>query len=794
MKKLNRGLFKTHEYQSLRFAPTVDSDNKELDSVIKSFYSVINKQFMKSLRDGQPVVAIEIYGDHQKSFYLITIPKNHTHIIKERLASAYPGAGIKEYTHEGWPFTDNEQETLIAQLTLEKHPFFPIEMKEALSVTKNVLYTFDDLKPTEKLFLQILLEPVENGWQQELERAYESYLEGDIPETSGNFIRSSGKRLDDAITKWSMSFAKKEKTTAVKKHREIKELRQKLMQSGFHVNIRIVSKAKSYDRRNDLIESIASAFKTSNGYNYWTLAPVFRKKKMLTLIKERKMSLLSSPMLLCDDEIKTILRFPTKEIETRKLERMTPDEKKIDERITQNIIPMGKSIRFGEEGVPVGFSIKDNDTASKSRLFIAPPGSGKTTLAKIFAKGAMEVGHSGSIFDIADGSLYYGMIELTPPKLRDKLVLVNFADEIYPHIFNFNSLGRDADTVGEMFTEFFEVFFKTQSNHRMNSFLRKGSMTTFANPDATFLELILLMRDDEYRNKYLPTIRKTHPDLFLWWKTEFPKIAKSESQLTEILQPILYRLDELQYNKRLGPIFCGRGGRLNIYKWMNEGKWVLYNLSNGVFLENEQRMLMSFLNYAYWSATLAREKLLQRGIEPVVHHKIYDEPQTYMTSTPVTKLSISKSRKYRVSDNFFIQSPSQIIERDKELWTQILDMNPHIIIGGGLSNENLKIVSKEFGISEQELKQLEQLKYHWYMKTYVEKEALPPFIFDSSTKLVSYGRDKELENKWRNLLAPFTYQQIKEDINARLFKLTVDEYKKLLASYDEIEEEGVELG
>src|SRR5690606_18417070 len=141
---------------------------------------------------------------------------------------------------------------------------------------------------------------------------------------------------------------------------------------------------------------------------------------------------------------------------------------------------------------------------------------------------------------------------------RHKLVLVDFANTDYPHVFNFSSLGNDADTIGMMFAEFFEIFFKTASYARMNSFLQKSAMTTFIDPDSSFLELILLMRDEEFRRKFLPKIKKENPDLFLWWKSEFPKIAKSEAMMNEILGPIIYRLDQMQYNRRIAPIFCGR--------------------------------------------------------------------------------------------------------------------------------------------------------------------------------------------------------------------------------------------
>lgn len=795
--KYTPGLFKTHDYRTLRIAPTVDNDNKNIDTLIKTFHVVLNRQMFKNLRGGQPVVASEFYADSKESFYLYTVPTKYVNIMKERIQSSFKGGGVKEYDHKGWPFVEDHKNTLIATLQLTKHPYFPISMDEKLLLCKDILHVTENLKGGDKVFIQVLIEPAEDGWQSDLERAYEEYLLGGVKGSVGSILKSGGKKIDELITNLSSTLSSDVSASSaeIKKHRQIKEFSQKRNQKGFHVSIRLVAEASSYERRNDLIEGIAAAYKTGSSQNSWELSPVLRKSSTLLALRNRQTGLMTSQSLLCEDELKTLLFLPTKEVETFRLDRMRPDESVVDERITKDIIPAGKSIEYGSKGKIIGFNIANDDTASKGRLWVAPPGSGKTTAVVIFMQGAMEVQHGGSLFDIADGSLYYGAIEGTKPENRDRLVLVNFTDQKYPHIFNFSSLGSDSDTIGAMFAEFFEVFFKTQSNHRMNSFLRKASMTIFTNPDNTFLELILLMRDEDFRKKFLPSIRKDHPELFLWWKTEFPKIAKSESQITEILQPILYRLDNLQFNKNLGPIFCGRGGKLDIYNWMNQGKWVLYNLSNGVFLENEQRMLMSFLNYAYWTATLQRESILRAGKRLRIHHKMYDEPQTYMNATPIFELSISKSRKYRVSDNFLIQTPTQVIDRNKALWTQILDMQPHIILGGGLNMDNLKIMADQFGLNPMELKQLEQLEYHWYFKTYVGKNALKPFIFDGSGLPPAYGKDRLLEEKWRRHFAPKTIDEVKLDNNARNFKLSVDEYIKLIESYNEPDtEEGVPLG
>jgi hypothetical protein len=788
------GILKTHEYTSYRVAPTTDNDNAHIDSLIKSFHGTLNRQMMKNIRGGQTVVSLELYGNSTQSFYMYTVPVKYKGMIKERIQSAFKGGGVQEYSHAGWPFVDDTKNTLAAELKLSKEPFFPISMEKDAMICKDILHVTEQLKENEEVFIQILLEPAEDGWQDELERAYEDYLAGNSRGHSGGLFKSGGKKIDDLITRLSESLGESSPTESNRKHRQIKEFGHKRNQQGFHVTVRLLANAPTYEKRNDLIEGLASGFRTSSSHNHWTLSPVFRKGHTLDAVKNRKPGLLGQPNLFCDEEVKTLLRFPTKEIETFKLERMTPNEKTIDDRVTDRIIEMGTSVAFRESGKKVGFSITDDDTSCKSRLVIAPPGSGKSKLIQIFKDGACEHGHGGSVFDVADGQLYYECIESTRPEHRDKLVLVNYTNQEYPHIFNFDSLGRDADTIGDMFAEFFQVFYKTAANYRMNSFTRKAAMTAFSQPDATFLELIKSMRDEDYRKQVLPILRKENPELFLWWKTEFPKIVKTDSQASEILQPILYRLDELQMNKRLGPIFCGRGGKLDILKWMNDGRWVLYNLSNGVFLEHEQRILMSFLNYAYWIATLSRESMLQRKDRPTPHHKMYDEPQTYMSATPIFELSISKSRKYRVSDNFFIQNPSQVADKNPALWKQIIGMKPHIMIGGGLDDDSMKLMTKEFNITWDELKQLESLERHWYFKTYVQKQALPPFIFRAKDFVQNFGRQDELIEKWRQHFAPLHIDEVQRDKEARNLNLSVEEYEKLLESYDDETEEGVPLG
>ncbi len=793
--KWKPGFLKTHEYTTFLLAPSIENTNDGVDALIKAFFSVRSEQLFKQLRGGQPVVAAEFFADHTTAYYLYSVPSLQRDLMRERMLAAFPGSGLKEQAQV--PLVDNVDKMLITSIQLAKNPVMPINLSEPLGIYKDIQHVADELREGEQLFLQILMEPLDDGWQEELEHTYDSYLQGKaLPGVSK--IEDAVRSLDSSITKIGRSIAKEKEHEqgAYRKHRQIPDFHKKIRQLGFHVAVRVIAVADTYQRRNDISEGVMGAFKTTNYHNSWKAAPVLRKKAAWESIQHRQMPLVGINNLLCEDELKNLLRLPIKATKTLRLERMRPDEERVDQRITGGkIIPIGYSIEYGARGEAVGFNIDDPDTAAKARLWIAPPGSGKTTTVKLFMQGALAVGHGGSVFDIADGNLYLGCIEATAPQHREKLVLVDFANDRYPCVFNFSSLGQDSDTIANMFAEFFEIFFKTAANQRMNSFLRKAAVTTFVSPDSTFLELIMMMRDEDFRRAFLPKIRASHPDLFLWWKSEFPKIAKSESQMMEILQPILYRLDNIQYNKTLGPIFCGKGGGLQIGRWMNEGRWILYNISNGAFLENEQRMLMSFLNYAYWTATLSRERMLQGKIEPILHHKMYDEPQTYMTATPIFELSISKSRKYRVSDNFLIQNPTQVLEKDKALWSQIIGMNPHILVGGGLDNDGLKEMAGILKVTKEELAQLESLEYHWYMKTYVGKSVIKPFIFNAKGMVATtYGPAPALQAQWRTRLAPWTSEQQREHISARNLRLSVEEYRKLIASYSEEDEEGVPVG
>src|SRR5205085_7577939 len=177
-----------------------------------------------------------------------------------------------------------------------------------------------------------------------------------------------------------------------------------------------------------------------------------------------------------------------------------------------------------EEPWPVHFSTAHPDDTARIKLFVASPGGGKSTIIEQMVWEGAKKGFGCAVFDIADGRLYERIIEILPD-YADKIVSIDYTDEDRPPAFNFSALGGNDEDRGMIFAEFFEALFKTDDLARTQSYLNKAALSIFSDSNATLLEFIQMLRDPDYRNAVIPTLRVKQPDLYLWWMREFPKIS-----------------------------------------------------------------------------------------------------------------------------------------------------------------------------------------------------------------------------------------------------------------------------
>lgn len=790
------GKFKSHDMVYYQWTPNPDATYKKLDTLIEAFHGLLNDNLFKNFKEGQEVTSIELYSENKRSTYIVGFPASQHEYFAERFRYAYKGSGIHPMENARRVFAVDT--TSMAGLSLKEHPFKAFNLKMNGEFTESLLNAYDMVKEGEKLWTQILLEPLDSDAALELDEKYQMYLNGDevIAGVGAGILLAKGLRKLSDIPKNIVQEELGQKPAGKSKVSRLTPSEQKASQNLFRVQIRIAAEGSTTARRTLLMNSVINAFKTMNADNQWKMESIVRKKANLENMNERKMPFGGS-VILCHDEVKTFYQTPTKDMESETLDIMTPEEKGIDKRLMKEGIVIGHPPH--DETLFVRIPVKDHDDGAKVRAWISSPGGGKSTQIEAFTEGAAQLGHGFACYDGKDGVMFHRTLStLSAQHNEERFEIIDYENEKRPPMFNFNALGGQGQSAGSMFAELFELLFSGKDLITSKSFAIKCAQSVFSDPMSTFLEFIQMMRDADFRKSFIPNLRRTNPDMYLWWKQEFPKITDAE--LTRMTRPILDRMEnDILYNSKMSGILCGRGGKIDYYNWMQDSKLVFVNAPLGCFTEPELKFIMAMHNFSSWNATLSRRKITQSGVRAPLFHLIFDEPQNYMDATPTIQTAIAKARAYSVSYNFFIQEAEQIIEKSPSLWKTIMGMSPMLMIGP-VSENTAKLVARELDVKVDDILRIKQLPYHWWYKGYANKAAVPSQIIKAVTPIdvqkppLPLQDRTRLKEKHAMKYGPLTRDQIQEDISARNFKLSVTEYKKLLASYDkdDSEEEGVD--
>lgn len=789
--------FKPPNLVYYQWTPNQDATYKKLDTFIEALHGIWNDGLFHHMVKGQELASLELFTENKITRYVFGFPTNHHTYLAERLRYTYKGSGITQMES---PIEIADTENLsMGSLHLKHHPFKALHMNINGEFTEALLNAHDLATEKERLWTQILIQPADSSEiQDDLHHKYQMYLNGEEVLSGIGLQQLVGKglkSLSDAPKRMLEGYVEGEREE--RKNSRLTSTESKLRQNMFRVSIRMVAYATTPSRQSFLLNSVANAFKVLNGDNQLKMSQKLRKGAQLASILQRKMSSFDDPLLLCHDEVKIFFQTPTKDMESETLDVMTPEEKGIDKRLTKGGIPIGHAPH--DERVLVYIPVKDIDDGAKVRAWISSPGGGKSTQIETFTDAAARLGHGFAVYDGKDGVMFHRTLStMSKEHNEERFEIIDYENEQRPPIFNFSALGAEGQSAGSMFAELFQLLFSGKDLITSKSFAIKTAQSVFSDPMSTFLEFIQMMRDSDFRNKFIPKLKVTNPDLYLWWKQEFPKI--SDSELQRMTRPILDRMEnDILYNSKMSSILCGRGGIINYYKWMQESKLVFVNAPLGCFTEPELQFIMALHNFASWNATLSRRKITQTGKRAQLFHLVYDEPQNYMDATPTIKTAIAKARAYSVSYNFFIQEPEQIMEKSPSLWKTIMGMSPMLMVGP-VSENAARLLSKELDVKVEDILRIKQLKYHWWYKGYADKAAVKSQIIKAvtpidlqkpPTPLVNRDRLK-LQHAWK--YGPMSAKDIQEDISARNFKLSVSEYRQLLNSYDKEDagEEGVE--
>ena len=360
--------------------------------------------------------------------------------------------------------------------------------------------------------------------------------------------------------------------------------------------------------------------------------------------------------LVATSELASLVHFPSKEIQSERLEAANMKAKLPPESYTAGPVVIGESEARGtKKPVTLPASVRDRHV-----YIVGKSGMGKSTLLTNAVIANIQAGEGVCVIDphgdlVATGA--QPLLDYVPgSRIRDTIYF-NAADKEYPLALNMLSAGKDEEL--SLLADNLLVMFRRQSDGwgpRMEDILRATLQTLMHTPGSSFLDIKRLLHNEAFRQSVVRRLQ--HPMLKEFWEEDYP-VNYSRKEATA---PIISRVNKLLYLPQLYAMLSSPQSKLDFYDIMQSKKILLVNLSSGTIGEDNAQLLGSLLVTQLQMAAMRRA-----GIPPAQRHPFYlyvDEFQNF-TTTSFEKI-LSEARKYKLCLTLAHQYINQLSESQRD--------------------------------------------------------------------------------------------------------------------------------
>ena len=287
----------------------------------------------------------------------------------------------------------------------------------------------------------------------------------------------------------------------------------------------------------------------------------------------------------------------------------------------------------------------DDPGRRQGTYVVGVTGTGKSTLLLNIALADIEVGDGLCLLD-PHGDLTEDLLARIPRQRLDDVILFDPADIDYPMGLNlFECRIDDPKQVDRVCSELvgtLRKLFWYSWGPRMEDLLRHSILTLIAWPGSTFLDLMWLLTDEEFRQQVTSGLRD--PILRHFWRHQFPQGAGELRRQRDWIDSSLNKIGRFLANPVIRNIVSQPKSSFDVRQIMDEGKVLLVNLSKGRLGEDNSSLLGSVLVNKILVAILERAEIGLK--ERRRFHLIVDEYQSFATESFPTLQS--EARKFNV--------------------------------------------------------------------------------------------------------------------------------------------------
>jgi len=731
-----RGLGPT-KFDNIVLAIRVPKENeKDARSAEQMFASLHG--LLKVTPEIQEHVSFEIASSAEGINFYAVCPKTVRGFVESQIYAQYPEAEIKEaedYTQKVDPQTHAIEGTY---LKLEKEYIFPIRTFPDFEVDPLAAITsaISDLSGGERVWIQILLRPVPDVWQEEGYEYIDRVREGrtpvsispleilsDIQEEVGAFFTHFVKSLVSGPPEPSVP-SKPGSAPPVRlsagEELVLKAIEDKLAHMGFETIIRIVALAPDSETARSRLRSTLASFRQFSTANLNS----FVRGEQPETDKEQKEFLEAYRQRLFDPEhsyilntveLASVFHLPSVTVETPAIAWTASRRGEPPLNLPISNCTFFARTNFRDQ--MVNFGIKDEDRRRHIYL-VGKTGTGKTTLFKNMIIQDMEGGKGVGVLD-PHGDLIEELLDFVPDERVEDVVLVDPADAERPVSINMLECPDPSqkNLMASGLVTAVKKHFEYSWGPRLEYLLNNAILTLLEVPRTTMLGITRLLLDKNYQKYIVYKIKD--PVLKDFWETEFKQMMGNVAFHTEAIQPIQNKIGRFLAASTIRNILGQARSTVRFGQIMDEGKILFVNLSKGKIGEDNANLLGSLIISRLNFMAMQRVRIPEEKRRDFYLYA--DEFQNFASGSFASILS--EARKYHLCLNLTHQYTAQLPE---EMQDAIFG-NVGTIISFALGAPDAKVLAPEFApvFDENDLITLD--KYNIYLKLMIDGMTSRPF-------------------------------------------------------------------
>ncbi len=664
-------------------------------------------------------------GEGGIRFYAVA-PAHLAKFVEGQIYAQYPNAEISHVSDYTVSNKGGQNFISAGVVELEKDYIFPVKTFRDFEVDPLAAITsaISDLKENEEAWVQIVIRPVSNYWQDSSKKYITAIREGKSLDDGGilgmlfGFVSMIAKNLQTSDEK---GVVKKEVVKlAPGQEEELAKIEEKMLKLGFEMGIRVVTKSSDQFRSEQILRDVVASFKqfTTAHLNSFIHSDATQSgEEIYKNYIERNLPA-EVPDILNIEELASLYHLPNVTVETPNI--IWSRARKAEPPMDLPTAASGEVNIFAEtdyRGQRIEFGIKKRDR-SKHAYILGKTGVGKSTVFKNMFISDVLSGY-GACFIDPHGETVEDLLNYIPESRMDDVIYFDPTDTNHPIAFNLLELSDPAqrDLVADGVVEVFKKQFDFSWGPRLQYLLQNSIATALEAQGTTLLSVMRLLVDKNYRKFILKQVKD--PILLKFWEEEYTQMAANSRLVTEAVAPIQNKVGRFISSSVIRNIVGQVKSSINLREIMDNRKILLVNLAQGKLGEESSALLGGML------ITRLQSTAMERVDVPIDQREDFfmyvDEFQNYATDS-FAKI-LSEARKFRLN----LIMTNQYIDQIPLTVRQAIFGNVGTLGSFVVSQSDAAILANEFApiFSAEDLVSLEA--HSMYIKLGIDGMTSKPF-------------------------------------------------------------------